>query len=126
VTTPRGEDQRLIRLTEICAGLPEATREYTGRHAIFRVRTRTFAYFLDDHHGDGMVAVSCKTLPGQGDALVEADPGRFYKPSYVGPRGWVALRLDTAAIDWSEVADLVVDSYVLVAPKRLAALVEDS
>lgn len=117
------EDGRLVRLTGICGALPESRREYNGQHAIFRVRRRTFAYYLDDHHGDGIVALACKAASGWNDALVSAEPDRFYRPSYIGPRGWVALRLDSGKIDWEEVADLVTDSYLLVAPKRLAALV---
>jgi hypothetical protein len=117
------EDPRLVRLTEICRALPECEREYTGQHAIFRVRSRTFAYFLDDHHGDGVVALSGKAPAGVNEALAESEPERFYVPSYTGPRGWVALRLDRGEPDWEEVAAFVAESYLLVAPKRLAALV---
>jgi predicted DNA-binding protein (MmcQ/YjbR family) len=118
------EDRRLVRLSAICLVLPEATRDYNGQHATCRVRDKTFAYFLDDHHGDGIVAVSCKAPPRANEALALAEPDRFYVPSYVGPRGWVALRLDRGRIDWPKVADFVTESYPLVAPKRLAALLE--
>jgi len=116
------EDRRLVRLTKICLALPEAKREYNGRHASFLVRKRVFAYFLNDHHGDGIVAVTCKVLPGDNAALASANPGRFYLPAYIGPRGWVALRLDVEDVDWDEVRELVVTGYRLVAPKRLAAM----
>lgn len=119
--TPRPtEDHRLTRLTKICLALPDASRRVHGSHAGFVVRKRVFAYFLDNHHGDGIVAVTCKALPGDNAALIRADPVRFYLPSYVGPRGWVALRLDGGKIDWNEVAQIVLGSYRLVAPKRLA------
>lgn len=117
-----GEDGRLVRLTKICLELPEVTRQYNGQHARFHIRNRTFAYYLGDHHGDGIVSISCKVAPGENEDLVRMDPARFYIPAYIGPRGWVALRLDVGQIDWNEVADLALDSYVLVAPKRLAAL----
>ena len=118
------EDPRLTKLTAICAELPEAERVLYPPHAQFRVRKRTFAYFLDDHHGDGIVAVSCKAPGSQPQALIDANPGgRFYLPSYLGPRGWVALRLDRDDVDWTEVGDLVTESYLQIAPKRLAALV---
>ena len=123
---PSAEDRRLVRLTKICLGLPEATQERHGTHAQFLIRKKTFAYFLNDHHGDGIVAVTCKTLPGDNVALVAAQPERFYLPAYIGPKGWVALRLDVGAVDWDEVAELVAGSYLLVAPKRLAALVNMS
>jgi predicted DNA-binding protein (MmcQ/YjbR family) len=119
------EDRRLVRLTEICAALPETEREFTGQHAMFRVRNKVFAYFLEDHHGDGIVAVAFKAHTGQNQALIDGDPERFYMPSYVGPRGWAGLRLDTPKIDWNEVAELVSESYRLIAPKRLAARLDE-
>ena len=116
-----GKEPRLARLTKICLALPEAMRECSGSHAAFRVRKKVFAYFLNDHHGDGIVSVCAKVLPGDNTALIAAQPARFYMPAYIGPRGWVALRLDRGAIDWKEVAELVAGSYQLTAPKRRAA-----
>ena len=69
------EDKRLARLTKLALALPEAQRQIYGSHAQFLVRKKTFAYFLDNHHGDGIVAVTCKVLPGENKALVEAQPG---------------------------------------------------
>jgi hypothetical protein len=119
------EDRRLVRLTKICLALPECTRELHGQHAAFRVRNKTFAYFLNDHHGDGIVAVTGKVLPGDNTALVVANPSKFYMPAYIGPKGWVALRLDTGDIDWEEVTELVTGSYRMIAPKQLAAAAND-
>ena len=114
------EEPRLARLTKICLALPEATSERRGNHASFRVRKKVFVYFLNDHHGDGIVSVCAKVLPGDNAALISAQPDRFYMPAYIGPRGWVALRLDRGAIDWKEVAELVMGSYQLTAPTRRA------
>jgi predicted DNA-binding protein (MmcQ/YjbR family) len=119
------EDRRLIRLSKICLALPEATRWYNGQHAGFLIRKKTFAYFLNDHHGDGIVAINCKVLPGDNKALADAQPRRFYLPAYVASKGWVGLRLDIGEIDWDEVSELVRGSYQLIAPKRLAKLIED-
>jgi predicted DNA-binding protein (MmcQ/YjbR family) len=118
------EDRRLIRVTKICLALPESTRRCSGQHAGFYVRSRSFAYFLNDHHGDGIVSIAAKVIPGDNTALVAGNPARFYLPAYVGSRGWVALRLDAGEIDWDEVAELVTGSYRLIAPKKLAALVK--
>ena len=116
------EDRRLTRLTKIVSALPETERETHDTHAAFLVRKRRFAYFLDDHHGDGIVALNCRAAPGENTALIASDPERYYMPAYVGPRGWVALRLDVGTVDWEEVRELVTDAYLLTAPKRLAAL----
>jgi phosphoribosylglycinamide formyltransferase-1 len=86
------------------------------------IRKKVFAWFLNDHHGDGIVSVACKALPGDNTVLAAAQPERFYLPAYMGPRGWIALRLDRGKVDWEEVAELVAGSYRLLAPKRLAAL----
>jgi len=117
------EDLRLTRLTKIALGLPESSRLIHASHAQFLVRKKTFAYFLDNHHGDGIVAIACKALPGDNDALVRRDPARFYLPAYIGSRGWVALRLDLGPVDWDEVRELLAGSYRLVAPKKLAEVV---
>ncbi len=90
------------------------------------MRARSFAYFLNDHHGDGIVSVNCKVLTGDNKVLAAAQPERFYIPAYVGSKGWVGLRLDIGETDWEEVTELVSGSYRLVAPKRLAALVKHS
>ena len=119
------EDRRLIRFTKICLALPETTRQRQGDHASFLVGKKIFAYYLDNHHGDGIVAVTCKVLPGDNVALATADPERFYLPAYIGARGWVALRLDLGKIDWDEVAELAAGSYWLVAPKRLSAAIRN-
>ena len=108
----------------LALALPEASRTIHGSHAQFLVRKKTFAYFLDNHHGDGIVSITCKVLPGENTALATAQPKRYYIPAYVGPRGWVALRLDTGKVDWNEVRDLLLGSYLLTAPKRLAGLMQ--
>jgi len=114
------EDRRLARLTRLCLALPDATAERHGSHATFRVRKRVFAYFLDDHHGDGIVSLCWKAELGEAHERAEADPEHFYLPAYIGPRGWGALRLDRGPVDWEEVADLVRASYCAVAPRTLA------
>ncbi len=109
----------LKRVSQICLALPEAAREMQNGHAQFTVRKKSFAYFLNNHHGDGIVAVTCKVAPGDHTALATAQPERFYLPAYLGARGWVALRLDQSEIDWEEVTELVTYSYRLTAPKTL-------
>jgi predicted DNA-binding protein (MmcQ/YjbR family) len=121
---PARDDRRLTRLTKICLALPEATTYRKASHAGFLVRKRTFAYFLNNHHGDDIVAVNCKVFPGDNKALAAAQPERFYLPAYLASSGWVALRLDVGEVDWDEVSELVACSYRLVAPKRLAAIVK--
>ena len=120
----RSKDGRLDRVSKICSKLPKSICEISGTHAAFQVAGRTYAYYLNDHHGDGIVGLACKVLPGDNEALVAAQPAKFYMPAYVGPRGWVGLRLDVEGVDWDEVAELAAGSYRLLAPKRLASMVQ--
>jgi hypothetical protein len=118
------QQNRLDALTDICLALPETTREDKASHAAFLVRKKTFAYYLNDHHDDKIISVCCKVLPGENRFLVESDPRRFYLPAYIGSRGWIALRMDLGTLNWTEVKELIRGSYLQVAPKRLASLVD--
>ncbi len=113
----------LIQLRDLCLDLPEATEKEAWGQPTFRVRNKIFAMYSDNHHGDGVVAVHCKAEPGVQDMLIQTDSARFFKPPYPGPSGWIGVRLDVS-VDWDELEDLLVDSYRLVAPKKLAALVD--
>jgi phosphoribosylglycinamide formyltransferase-1 len=119
--TKATEDRRLVRLTKICLAFPEAQRALAGDHAKFHVRDKTFGYFLDNHHGDGIVAFTCKVGDGENAELVKLDPSRFYLPAYLHHKGWVAVRLDRGKVDWEALGELAVGSYCLVAPKRLVS-----
>jgi phosphoribosylglycinamide formyltransferase-1 len=119
---PRKPDAKRERVAEILLALPDVERR-GGQHDKYSVRGRTVLYYLDDHHGDGRLAVCCKAPPGMRDRFVEMDPKRYFVPSYLGPKGWVGLYLDVS-VDWDEVAELATDSYRLVAPKRLVTLLD--
>jgi predicted DNA-binding protein (MmcQ/YjbR family) len=121
MTKRSSEDRRLQSLVKICLTLPEAVHETMGDHSSFSIRKKKFAYYLDSHHSDGIVSVCFRTERGENEVLLASDQTRFYSPAYIGPRGWVALRLDTGKIDWQEVADFITESYRLAAPKTLAS-----
>jgi predicted DNA-binding protein (MmcQ/YjbR family) len=107
------------KLTAICLALPAAECARKGDHATYRVRGKVFAYFLDDHHGDGIVSVCVKSELGENADRARLDPERFYLPAYIGPRGWFGMRLDRGRVAWREVREVVERSYRLTAPKTL-------
>jgi predicted DNA-binding protein (MmcQ/YjbR family) len=113
----------LTRLRKLCLSLPESHEVEAWGEPTFRVRNKLFAMFAsaNTHHGNGRAAVWCKAGPGNQALMVRAAPERFFVPPYVGPSGWVGIWLDSET-DWSELADLLRDSYQLVAPKRLRLL----
>jgi hypothetical protein len=112
------------QLRTICAALPEVTERISHGSVTFLIRgKRTLAYLTDDHHGDGRLAVICAAPPGAQDELIEAEPDRFFRPPYVGHRGWVGLRVDVDP-DWDEVRALIGQAYRLVAPVTLVRQLE--
>jgi predicted DNA-binding protein (MmcQ/YjbR family) len=119
VLSPARAHKLLDKLGTICLALPETECELAGDHAIYRVRRKVFAYFLNDHHGDGIVSVCVKSELGENVDRARRDPERYYLPAYIGPRGWFGLRLDRGRVDWHEVAEVVVRSFKLSAPKTL-------
>ena len=117
--------QRRERLTEICRSLPEITYETVGDgHISFRIRKKIFAYYLFDHHGDGIIAFCCKSKLNEQRRLVREDSESFFVPAYLGSKGWVAIRLDLEAVDWDTVSELARQAYQAIAPRKLATLVE--
>ena len=111
----------LDRMRAICMALPETTeRPSHGAPTWFIRDKKTFVMFHDDHHGDGRLAIWCAAPPGVQELLVEEEPERFFRPPYVGHRGWLGVRLDVE-VDWDELGQIVEDAYRVVAPKQLIA-----
>lgn len=108
------------QLRVIFLACPDATEKQAWGDPTFRVRDKIFAMVKS---GDGRASVWCKAPAGSQEILVGADPARFFVPPYVGHKGWIGVRIDDRP-DWEEVADLVRRSYRLIAPRRLAALIE--
>jgi len=119
-STPRRQ-----RLVKICGAFPEIRIEPGGDgHLAFRIRKKTFAYYLFDHHGDGLIAFCCKSSLSEQHRLVKDDPTSFFVPAYLGSKGWIAIRLDLDEVDWETVSELARRAYQDVAPRKLAAAIE--
>jgi len=103
---------------EVCLWLPEAEEFLSHGSPNFRVRGKTFATYVVNHHGDGRVALWLNALPGAQELHVQAEPAHFFVPPYVGPRGWLGVILDRG-IAWPRVAALVREAYDKVAPADL-------
>jgi hypothetical protein len=115
------------RLREICAGLPQVTeRPSHGAPTWFVRDKKSFAtLWAHGHHDDDFPHLWCAAPPGAQEALTGSDPDRYFRPPYVGHRGWVGVRLD-GDVDWAEVAELCADAYRAVAPATLARLLDEA
>lgn len=110
----------LGRLRELCLAFPGAVEAGGVGDPSFKVRGKIFAM---QHRHEGRPSLWCKAEPGVQELLVAAEPRRFFRPPYVGHRGWLGVRLDVPT-DWDEIADLVTDAWRVVAPKRLVEAFE--
>ena len=109
---------KLVRLVE---RLPEAlaTPIRGQRHRSLVVRRRRFGWLLDNHHGDGRLALNLRAPSGANQQLAAASPDRFYIPRYLGHRGWVGVWLDLDEVDWRAIDAVLVDAYRMTAPRTL-------
>jgi hypothetical protein len=109
------------RVRRLCLSLPETSERLSHGSPTFFVREkRSFVTVMDNHHDDGIFGLWVAAPPGNQELLVAADPERFFRPPYVGHRGWLGVRLD-GRVDWDEVAGIVEDAWATVAPARLLA-----
>jgi hypothetical protein len=115
----RTRRRTLERFRGLCLALPETSERLSHGAPTFFVREkRAFLMVLTNHHGDGRFAIWCAAAQGMQAMLVEGDAERFFRPPYVGHRGWLGVRLDRG-VDWDELAGIVEDAYVDVAPSKL-------
>ncbi|MCC2978935.1 MULTISPECIES: MmcQ/YjbR family DNA-binding protein [unclassified Sphingomonas] len=114
-------EQALARVRAIALELPEAAERLShGAPGFHIVKGKFFAYFSHDHHRSGETAVLVKTSGAEEQGmLIEADPDLYYKPPYLGPSGWIAIRVAAPGTDWDHVADRIAASWEMVAPRRL-------
>ena len=106
------------RVRTLCLALPEATEKLSHGEPTWFIRGKVFASWEDHHHGDPVVGLWVNAAPGLQEILVSAESARYYRPKYVGHRGWIGINME-GDIDWDYAAELITDSYRMVAPKRL-------
>ncbi len=113
------------KLRKVILAWPETDERLSHGSPTFWGGRKTFATFVDNHHGDGRIGVWIKSDADTQEGLVEANPDVFYVPPYVGPSGWIGVRLDRD-IDWDLVEGLLLDGYRAVAPKRALKILDDA
>ncbi|MEV6276425.1 MmcQ/YjbR family DNA-binding protein [Nocardia sp. NPDC051832] len=111
----------LTQIRAICLALPESSERLSHGCPTFFVRGKTvFTMFTEDAYEEAGHTIWCPAPAGAQEELVDTEPERFFKPPYVGHRGWLGVRLDIDP-DWPEIAEIIRDAYRQVAPKKLAA-----
>lgn len=117
-TDARVAREALARVKTLGLALPDAECEQEGQHACFRVRGKVFAWFLDNHHGDGRVSICVKTGTEEAARLAKKDPERFHLPAYMTRQGYVGVRLDGPKVDWKDVAARLARSHEVTTAKH--------
>jgi hypothetical protein len=110
-------EKQLQRVRHICLSLPETSEKLSHSEPTFFVHKKVFTMFANNHHNDGHLAVWLPVPVGEQELLIEGSPETFFKPPYVGVRGWVGIELST--INDTELASFIQEAWTLVAPKRL-------
>jgi hypothetical protein len=114
-----GAEAALDAVRALVAELPEVEeRPSPGGPAWFVAGKKQLGMFLDDHHGDGRLALWLAAPAGAQEALVAADPDAYFRPPYVGHRGWIGVRLDRG-LPLEAVGAHLEEAWRVVAPKRL-------
>ncbi len=117
--TPSKRAAVLARIRGICLALPETSeRPSHGAPSFFVREKKCFLMLLDNHHDDGRFAIWCAAPPGNQELLVGANADRFFRPPYVGHRGWLGVSMNDG-VDWDELEGIVEDAFASVAPKSL-------
>ena len=114
----------LPRLRALCLALPEVIEKISHGEPTWFVR-KVFVTYANHHHDD-RVGFWCAAPPGAQEALVAARPDRFFRPPYVGGRGWLGVWLDDDEVDWAEIEEVVTDAYREIAPTKLVARLDQA
>jgi hypothetical protein len=104
-------------------GLPEVTEKLSHGAPAFFATKQFVMLWPGGHHDHGFPHLWCAAPPGAQEALVAAEPGRIFRPPYVGGRGWLGVRLD-GDVDWDELEAICEDAYRTVAPRKLVAALD--
>ncbi|HEY3906282.1 MAG TPA: MmcQ/YjbR family DNA-binding protein [Streptosporangiaceae bacterium] len=110
------------QMRAICLALPEVTERPSHGAPTWFVRGKNafVTLWATGHHANEFPHLWCAAAPGAQQELIAAEPDRFFRPPYVGGRGWIGVRLDDD-LDWTEIAELCQDAYRAIAPARLTA-----
>jgi hypothetical protein len=119
------KDDPLVRLRELCLALPEVTERLSHGEPTWFVRDKKTFVMYADHHHDDRLGFWCAAPEGVQELLVANEPERFFRPPYVGHRGWLGVYLDTGPLDWDRLAEIVEDAYRMIAPKTLVARLDE-
>ena len=113
-------EEHLARVRRLALALPGTTEKLSHGEPTFFVAKKVFVMFANNHHNDGRLAVWLAASPGEQEALVATQPATFFKPPYVGVKGWLGIRLD--AVDDDELGLYIAQAWRLIAPKKLSVL----
>ena len=112
-------------MRKLCLALPEAHEVEAWEAPTFRVKNKLFAMYadIDNSHDAGHESVWIKATKTNQMLMIDEDPERFFSPPYVGPSGWIGVRLGRG-VDWHEVDELLRDAYRMTAPAKLIAMLD--
>ena len=113
----RAGAEQIERVRQICLALPGTWEKISHGEPTWFVGKKVFAMFSNNHHGDGHIAVTAPAAIGIQEMLIKKSPKKFYRPSYVGVRGWVGIEVDR--VSDKELAQHLREAWKLIAPLKI-------
>lgn len=110
------EESITERVRTICLAIPDTLEKLSHGEPMFFVKGKSFANMDTNHHSSGHIAIWCAAAPGAQETLVDANPRRFFRPPYVGIRGWLGVRLDDDDVDWEEIEAILAEAAAIIRP----------
>ncbi len=122
--TAKTPEDHLARVRRICARFPETDEKISHGAPTFFVRKKVYVMFTNNHHGDGHIAVWIPAPGGLQEHLIESNPATYFRPPYVGHRGWVGVEL--AGVTDAELEAHIEEAWRMTAPKRILARFDET
>ena len=123
MTTQNSNEKHVERVRKICLSLPHVTEKISHGEPTFFVQKKVFAGCSINHHNDGHIAVTIPAAIGVQEALIKKSPKKFYRPPYVGVRGWVGIELPK--VTDKELREHLREAWKLIAPEKLHTALQD-
>ena len=114
---PDQAEPQIDRVRKLCLALPGSSEKLSHGEPTFFVAKRVFVMVANNHHSDGHTAIWIPAPPGAQAAMIAEAPEVYFKPPYVGVKGWVGVELTRIADE--DLATLIHQAWKLTSPKAL-------
>ncbi|WP_263358215.1 MmcQ/YjbR family DNA-binding protein [Acidicapsa ligni] len=110
-------EDEIGRVRRCALALPGTSEKLSHGEPTFFVQKRVFVMVANNHHSDGHTAIWIPAIRGAQEAMIAEAPGTYFKPPYVGVKGWVGVELPKVSDE--VLGELIRRAWRLTAPRAL-------